>query len=177
MDINKKAWNEVNRADLIDLYVNKDFTDQEVSKCYNVSKSQVIYKRKKLKLSFAELQFKKFLTLQNNDSLNNLQENMKMSVTEIDTEIIAKSLAHYVFRNGPIEDMHANEQLSENDMMVLNKYIYDRLNTIIYLLKENDWIRLALLLDFNKYYGSSWDEPTLCIDEFDKIAALGIKIQ
>ena len=68
--------------------------------------------------------------------------------------------------------MHASSKLSQNDMMILNKFTYNRLTTIIHLLKENDWVRLALILESQKNCGSAWDKPELCIDEIDKTAIL-----
>ena len=169
-------WSCISRNDLIDLYVTQEYTDQEIAKYFNVSKSQVAYKRRKFGLSAAELRFKKFLGSQDDDLVKGLQESMKRNVIDMNTEDIARSLTHYLFRNGPIEDMHANSQLSQNDMMILNKFIYNRLTTIIYLLKENDWVRLILILESQKQYGSDWDKPELCIDEIDKIFALEMEI-
>ena len=36
-------------------------------------------------------------------------------------------MTHYAFRNGPVEDMHANGQLSQQDMKTLNKYMVNRI--------------------------------------------------
>lgn len=47
---------------------------------------------------------------------------------------------HYAYRNGPVEDMHADGKLSENDMKELNKFIVNRLAYVF-----------TLILDKNKF--------------------------
>jgi hypothetical protein len=37
---------------------------------------------------------------------------------------------HFAFRNGPVEDIHANNRLSESDMKTLNKYI-EEINSVM----------------------------------------------
>lgn len=34
-------------------------------------------------------------------------------------DVISKAITHFIFRNGPIENMHANNQLSQDDMKIL----------------------------------------------------------
>lgn len=40
---------------------------------------------------------------------------------------------------------------------------------------DDDWIRLALFLEVNQFYGVDWDKPEIQIDEFDDIARLSLK--
>ena len=53
-------------------------------------------------------------------------------------EDISCALTHYCFRNGPIEEMHADGKFSQDDMKTLNKYFNDRIFTFLTLLKKND---------------------------------------
>lgn len=48
--------------------------------------------------------------------------------------------AHYAYRNGPIEDMHAdrNKSIYDEDMKVLNKLIVNRLATIFKIILDRD---------------------------------------
>ena len=60
-----------------------------------------------------------------------------------DNNIIHKlsvTTAHYVYRNGPIEDMHANrnKKIYDDDMKVLNKLIVNRLATIFNFILDRD---------------------------------------
>ncbi|QNB47796.1 hypothetical protein BR63_16900 [Thermanaerosceptrum fracticalcis] len=49
---------------------------------------------------------------------------------------IAKAITHFVFRNGPVENMHANRQLSQDDMKTLNKFMVNRLAYVFTLIIE-----------------------------------------
>ncbi|HAN20442.1 MAG: hypothetical protein A2Y15_08800 [Clostridiales bacterium GWF2_36_10] len=75
----------------------------------------------------------------------------------IDKVIIA--IAHYIFRNGPVEDIHAEGKLSQDDMKTLNKYMVDRMAELVYLIRENRWVDLGILLDAYGLYGRDWDKP------------------
>jgi len=58
-----------------------------------------------------------------------------------DTDIIHKLsvvTTHYVFRNGPVENMHADGKLSDNAMMKLNKFLVNRLAYIFTLILDDD---------------------------------------
>lgn len=48
--------------------------------------------------------------------------------------------AHHIYRNGPIEDMHAdkNKSINDSDMKVLNKLIVNRLASIFKIILDKD---------------------------------------
>lgn len=167
-----KKWESVTREELLGLYVEKDYVDNDVARLFGVTKGQVAYKRKKYDISQATIMFKRFMHNHNLEIYRGINEDLKRSLMEKDVAEISKAVAHYVFRNGPIEDMHANGQLSDGDMKILNKYMNNRIATLLHLLKEQDWLRLALFLDSYKYYGTEWDKPELQIEELDKVNEL-----
>lgn len=68
-------------------------------------------------------------------------------------------LVHYIFRNGPVEDMHAAGKLSQDDMKTLNKYIVNRLANLSALIQDKRWRELELLLNAYSIYGIDWDHP------------------
>ena len=73
-------------------------------------------------------------------------------------EDISCAFAHYCFRNGPIEDLHADGRaLSQDDMKTLNKFCYDRIFTFLSLLKNNDIATLNGIMLMAS--GSQWDKP------------------
>ena len=81
--------------------------------------------------------------------------------TQTDSEKLAKSLVHFVFRNGVIEDMHADKtkNITDEDMKVLNKYMMDRMYYFIELLREDKWLEIEYLKAIFEIYGSDWDAP------------------
>ncbi|OBW57022.1 hypothetical protein A9986_09750 [Solibacillus silvestris] len=79
-----------------------------------------------------------------------------------------------------IEDMHAGKygydeysgipentplevisQLSNKDMMALNKYMMDRVGYILQLIQNAEYTKLHYILDQEKYNGSDWDRPDI----------------
>ena len=74
---------------------------------------------------------------------------------------VAKRLAAYAFRNGPVEDMHANGQLSDEDMKTLNKYMVDRLAEYLYLSYQERHRDAALLMYFPGLCCEEWDDANL----------------
>lgn len=72
---------------------------------------------------------------------------------------IAKAITHFAFRNGPVEDMHASpkNQLSQQDMKTLNKFMHNRLTYVVQLVAEHRWTELAMLLECYRYSGTGWD--------------------
>lgn len=41
----------------------------------------------------------------------------------VDVDLFARFVVHYCFRNGQLEDMHAQGKLSQEDMKTLNKFL------------------------------------------------------
>lgn len=107
--------------------------------------------------------------------IKSLNDKMKNHLMNIDVAYASRAIAHYTFRNGPVEDMHSNGQLSEGDMKILNKYINNKLATFFTLLKEQDWVRLSVLIDVYGVHGCDWDEPEVDFDEIDKLINLLLK--
>lgn len=75
--------------------------------------------------------------------------------------VLAVALAHFCFRNGPVEDMHADGKLSQEDMKTLNTYMVDRLGLFFLLLGLADIDSLKLALAFHAQCGTDWDDPDL----------------
>lgn len=74
-------------------------------------------------------------------------------------EDISCALAHYCFRNGPVEDMHAEGKLSQSDMKVLNKFCNDKIFTFLTMMRNNEIGRLESIIDFGVKCGYNWDKP------------------
>lgn len=71
------------------------------------------------------------------------------------------TLAHFCFRNGPVEDMHADGKLSQEDMKTLNKYMVDRLGLFFLLLGLADSSAIKRITSFDKLCGTNWDDPDI----------------
>jgi len=75
--------------------------------------------------------------------------------------MIAKALTHFVFRHGPVEELHAdpNSQLSDEDMKMLNKFMVNRLNYVFELIMQDRWYEFSYLISSHGHYGQDWDKP------------------
>lgn len=85
--------------------------------------------------------------------------------------IMAKRLTVYAFRNGPVEDMHADGKLSDKDMKVLNKNMVNRLAEFLYLSYTRRFKDIEALLAFSGHCHSGWDDAN--IDDIEQNIQLG----
>ena len=167
-----KQWDSITREDLLELYVEKGYIDSEVAELFGVTKEQVVYKRRKFDISRSEITKERFMDEEGLELSKKINQNFKQSLMEKDISDISKAIIHYAFINGPIKDMNSNGQISDIDMKAINEYMNNRIATFLYLLKEQDWVRLAFLLDSYKNCGTDWDEPNLQINELDSLIKL-----
>lgn len=71
---------------------------------------------------------------------------------------LAKAITYFVFRDGPIEDIHTNGLITDEDMKKLNKYMVNQLALLFDLIKTKEWLKLDILLEFYKFFGTDWDK-------------------
>jgi len=106
--------------------------------------------------------------------------------SNINSEVIA--LTHFIFRNGPIEDIHAGKgplsktgdfsdvkvvtpygeipwnelsRITEEEMKVLNKFMVNRLALYHKFIATKDIETLEKIMRFNYAFGEDWDEPEI----------------
>ena len=72
-------------------------------------------------------------------------------------DALAKALTHYIFRNGPVENMHAEGKLSQKDMKTLNVYMVNHLAWVLTQAFEGNWSQLETLFGMLSLYGRDWD--------------------
>ena len=69
-----------------------------------------------------------------------------------------KAVTHYAFRNGPVEDMHTEKKLTQDDMRTLNKYMVNRLAGLFSLMLDGQWAKLMAVYEHcYKRLGKDWD--------------------
>lgn len=165
----KLVWDDITREELEELFEKR--SDNIIAELYGISKSQVTSKRKKWDIKLINYTIKNFF---NEDSNRVLFENLNQSSKErllnennIDTVCIA--LTHYLFRNGPVEDMHSNGKLSQDDMKKLNKFMVNRISGLLKTMHNGEWLKLELLFNFYSLFGKDWDKPVPDTDEIDAL--------
>ncbi len=143
------------------LSIEEEISDKNLAELFDVKQSKITYWRNK-----------HGITIKNSlldDLLQSKSERAKEINLRVKNEIfrkenislISKAITHFAFRNGPIEDMHAspNNQLSDKDMEILNKFMVNRLAYVFSLMIEERWIEFDFLVrSIDSMYGRDWDE-------------------
>lgn len=119
----KLEWNNITKEELEELF--EESTDSMIADLYEVSQSQVKRKREKWDIKLINYTLKKFFSEDLNknlfEKLNQSSKDRLLDKGNFDTISIA--LTHYLFRNGPVENMHSDGKLSQEDMKTLNKFM------------------------------------------------------
>lgn len=74
---------------------------------------------------------------------------------------LAIAITHFAFRNGPIEDMHydENKNITDTDIEELNKYMVNSIASVLTLFSKVDFPRILSLALTSENFGYNWDEP------------------
>jgi len=89
------------------------------------------------------------------DKIKAFQE---LTLNEKSIDLLSKAITEYAFRSGPIEDMHANNQLSQDDMMQLNKYMVNKIAGLLSMISQNEWSKIDKTMGFYARLASDWDQ-------------------
>ena len=165
----KLNWKEISKEQLEELFHKERITDRMIAELYDVSMSAVASKRRKWDITIQSSIIKDFFD-ENSSMMQELNENAKkrlMGKENIDW--IAKALTHYIFRNGPVEDMHADNKLTEDDMKTLNKYMVNKIATLLDLVNDSEWLKIELMLNFMGLYGHDWDKAEIDKEDINLI--------
>lgn len=149
----KLIWDDITREELEELFEKN--SDSMIAELYGVTKSQVKTKREKWDIKQINYVLKKFFEEDFNKKLfENLNQSSKKRLLKKDNiDTISIALTHYLFRNGPIEDIHNEGKLSQQDMKILNKFIVNRIAGLLEIINKEEWLKLELLLDYyNRYF-------------------------
>lgn len=166
----KLDWDLITKEELEELF--EENSDNMIAELYEITKSQVRAKRDKWDIKQYNYLLKKtFKEDCKNESelFNNLNQSSKERIFDKDNiDSISIALTHYLFRNGPVEDIHSEGKLSQEDMKTLNKFVVNRIAGLLETIEKNEWLKLELLLNYySKYFGKGWDKPIPDIDEIN----------
>lgn len=163
------TWEEVDQEQLEKLYYEQELSDNEIAKLYRVTRGQVQYKRKKYGILAAN-KFSWYLSREDDRILGTLNQGSRERLCKKENiDGISKALTHYIFRNGPVEDMHAAGKLDQEDMKTLNKYMVNRIAGILSAVEAGEWLKLELLYAYYQYFGGSWDEAEPDKQEMEQV--------
>lgn len=164
-------WDDITKEQLEKLFIEENIPNSLIADLYDVSKERVRYKRKKWNISIysAKYLYKRY-SEENSTLFTMLNQNSKERLLkEENIDFISKALTHYVFRNGPVEDMHAEGKLTQEDMKTLNKYMVNRIAGLVKLMQRGEWLKIELLCNALRYFGTEWDKVESDTKEIDFI--------
>ena len=72
--------------------------------------------------------------------------NTKLDFETID--MLSKAITQFAFRSGPVEELHANNQLSQKDMKALNKFMVNRIAGLLTVSSKGDIANVLKVLTF-----------------------------
>ena len=165
----KLDWDKVTKEELAELY--KHYPDSTIAELYGINQSRVKSKRKKWSIKLDDRIIEDFFDKEENkELLKNLNKTSKERLLKKENiNTIAIALTHYIFRNGPVEDMHSEGKLSQRDMKTLNKFMVNRIAGLLETMNKEEWLKLELLLNVYSMYGLSWDKPEADTNEINEI--------
>lgn len=167
----KLDWDTITKEQLENLFINENVPNSFIADLYEVNPSKVKYKRSKWNISMYSAKYIYQNYVKNNQELfEDLNKNSKERILKKENiDLISKAITHYIFRNGPVEDMHANKQLSQEDMKNLNKYMVNKLANLLSLALDGEWLKLELLLERLSHYGYDWDKAEINTEDIETI--------
>lgn len=166
----KLDWDNISGDQLSKLFFVENIPNSLIAELYGVSSNKVRYKREKLDIKIGSTDYYKNLYKELMKEHPELEIKAKENLLqEKNIPLIAKAITHYIFRNGPVEDMHADGKFSQEDMKTLNKFMVNRIAGILKLALNGEWTKLELMVETLKYYGSNWDEVECDTEEIDEV--------
>src|SRR5699024_9483185 len=124
---------ELSSNDLEILFIEESKSDAMIALLFGVNSSKITYLRRKYGITLRNSLIKDFLDTESNVSVE-LNSNMKgQTLTSENIIKISKVVTHFAFRNGPIEDMHADvtKNSTDEDITKLHKYMVNRVAYIL----------------------------------------------
>ena len=80
--------------------------------------------------------------------------NTKLDFETID--MLSKGITQYAFRSGPVEEMHAENKLTQKDMETLNKYMANRIAGLLQTVFNGDVAKALKVLSFYAFLSTDW---------------------
>ncbi|WP_025025593.1 hypothetical protein [Caldalkalibacillus mannanilyticus] len=152
---------ELTPDELKAMFIDEQKSDYLISQLFEVKESKITYRRKKFGITIRNSILDEYLLVKSEKAREMNKEYKQQLLQEENITMISKAITHFAFRNGPVEEMHAdpNSQLSDADMKTLNKFMVNRMAYIFKLIVEERWIEFDYLIrSTDMMYGHNWDD-------------------
>ena len=81
-------------------------------------------------------------------------------------DMLSKGITQYAFRSGPVEEIHANNKLTQKDMEILNKHMTNRIAGLLQTIFNGDVAKALKVLTFYASLSFDWDSVRPDVEEF-----------
>ena len=149
-------WSEVTKEELTELA--REYPNSMIADMYGVSVGQVRYKRKKFGITMYDLARQEMSTQKSLLGHYNDETGREWLFNRANIDALAKAITQYAFRSGPVEQMHETHKFSEDDMMVLNKHMVNKLAGLLEKAFDEEWAQIASAFHFYALLSSGWDD-------------------
>ncbi len=149
-------FSDLSEEDLKDIVVHEGVKIAEIAELFNID-IQMVEKKAQFAIEVDKFLNKQYERFMSNKKFNAFAK--KQLFKDQDINMISKALTHFAFRNGPVEGMHADGKLSEEDMKILNKFMVNRLAYVFELILNDRWGMFDYLVkSIDRWYGHDWDK-------------------
>ena len=90
--------------------------------------------------------------------------NTKLDFETID--MLSKGITQFAFRSGPVEEMYAENKLTQNDMEFLNKFTTNCIAGLLQTIFNGDVAKVLKVLTFYASLSFDWDSVKPDTEEF-----------
>lgn len=148
---NLPKWEDITRDELGELYANA-ISKQSIADIYNIEKKEVEKKLKKFGLTWRYCLVKYKYT-------KRLEEEPITDLLDKDNiGRFSKVLTKYLYRNGPVEDLHCDYHIPQEKMKEINIFTANRIAGILDIIMDKDFQKLLLFL-VDYAVEDYWEEP------------------
>ena len=162
-------WKDITKEQLAHLFLEQGLSDAVIAQFFDVTKAEVTEKRKAFGL-VSEKSGYELMAEKCPEQYKQINQTSKENLLKPDNfSQLSKVLTHYLFRNGPVEEMYAEGKLSDEEMKLINQFMVNRICGLLQIASEEKWLKLELLAQEYRFCGSDWDEAEPDIEEIEKI--------
>lgn len=165
LEIGKLSTAEIKR-----LFYDEAVSDRAMAELFEVPMSRVTYLRRKNGITLKELIPEDLIRCRTESALEANLKQRDIFFVRDNIDAMAKAITQYAFRDGPVEDMHADSKLSDEDMKTLNKFMVNRVASILSMMIDGRWIEFeAIVSRYESMSGKGWDKAEIDDSDADKI--------
>ena len=168
-------WDNITREQLKHLVSEENLSDKAIAQSFGITVSKVRYKRKKFRITMTDLFYDKFESEDEQlfSMLNQKSQDWFLDGANID--LLSKAITNYIFRNGPVEDLHAKKDITQADMKTLNIFMVNRIAGLLTYAVNGQWMKLRMALAYCSLGTSEWYPAEPSTEDIEKAFSLSTK--